>query len=202
MLVPGLYLGSWALVYLEHQLRNLGLRCACFGYPTMRATVPENAGRLAAFAQTLDAGSMHFVGHSLGGLVIRAMFSLYPERKPGRIVTLGTPHNGSYVAQRLHSSKLLRWSIGKGMRPGLLGDMPDWDGVRELGSIAGSIHLGMGRIVPGLEKPNDGTVSVAETRLANMAAHIVLPVTHSSMLLSTPVAARTAAFLNTGRFEF
>jgi hypothetical protein len=69
------------------------------------------------------------------------------------------------------------------------------------GVIAGSMSVGMGRIVArGLPVPNDGVVTIDETRLACATDHIVLPVSHSAMLLSKQVARQTAAFLNNGRF--
>ncbi len=200
VLVHGLLLGGWTLGYLNHRLNSLGLSCVCFNYSTLRETLVGNAERLAIFVQSLNGNTVHFVGHSLGGLVIRELFHLYPEQRPGRIVTLGTPHQGSYVARKLYAFKPTRWLVGRVTRPGLLGDMPEWHGVREVGSLAGSVPMGVGQAVPGLERPNDGTVSVDETRLAQMTAHVVLPVTHSSMLLSKEVTTQAAMFLKTGRF--
>ena len=69
------------------------------------------------------------------------------------------------------------------------------------GVIAGDRAFGMGRLIGPLPKPNDGTVTVAETRLPGATDHIVLPVTHLSMLWSGAVADEVIAFLRDGRFD-
>jgi hypothetical protein len=73
---------------------------------------------------------------------------------------------------------------------------------REIGVIAGSLPLGIGRVVaPDLPAPSDGVVSVAETRLPAMRDHIVLNVSHAGMLISHAVARQICAFLREGAFE-
>ena len=70
----------------------------------------------------------------------------------------------------------------------------------EVGVLAGTRSVGLGRVVPGLPRPNDGVVAVTETRLPGAADFIALPVAHSQMLASRPCATQIAAFLETGRF--
>ena len=94
----------------------------------------------------------------------------------------------------------LAWILGKSLRHGLDGDIPPWPGDREVATVAGDKALGAGRMVPGLPKPNDGTVAVAETELGSDHAHVVLAVTHSSMLISRRVADYACVYLKTGRF--
>jgi hypothetical protein len=66
--------------------------------------------------------------------------------------------------------------------------------------LAGTRSIGLGRIVPGLPRPNDGVVTLAETQLHGATDFIVLPVAHSEMLASRRCAEQIAAFLETGRF--
>ena len=62
-------------------------------------------------------------------------------------------------------------------------------------------HMTLGMLVaPELPEPHDGAVAVEETRLPCARDHIVLPVSHSGMLLSQAVAEQAAAFLRDGRF--
>jgi hypothetical protein len=75
-----------------------------------------------------------------------------------------------------------------------------WTQPRDLGVIAGCTSAGMGRFVSNLPEPNDGTVAVDETRISGMKEHLVLPVTHTGMMLSSEVADRTARFLHGGVF--
>ncbi len=79
-------------------------------------------------------------------------------------------------------------------RPQLPGDV-------EIGVISGSRSLGLGRLIPGLLRPNDGVVSVVETQLPQARDFVTLPVTHSQMLVSRACADEVAAFLRTGSFR-
>ncbi len=200
VLVHGLWMTGLEMALLRRRLRRCGFLPCQFSYPTVRAPVVENAARLHGFLQRVSAPVVHFVGHSLGGLVIRRFFHDHPPRRPGRIVTLGTPHQGSMVARRLARHGWGRRLLGRSIEGGLLGDLPPWSGTRELGVIAGNRNLGVGLLMPGLARPNDGTVAVAETRLPEAADHVVLPASHMGLLISSAVAQLTCVFLRTGRF--
>lgn len=202
VLVPGLWLPGWSLGLLTHRLAREGYDARLFGYPTVRASLAENAERLSAFVRRVDAQRLHFVGHSLGGLVIRALLALEPPDRLGRVVTLGTPHNGSFVAQRFARWPGGRRMMGRGIGAMLAGEPQAWPlPPCELGVIAGDFGLGLGRLVaPDLPSPHDGTVAVAETRVDGVADHITLRVSHLGMLLSPAVARQTACFLRSGCF--
>ena len=90
--------------------------------------------------------------------------------------------------------------LGKSIEDGLLGNAPKWNGSHDLGSIAGNLRLGLGMVIPGIPRPNDGTVSVEETRLDKMKDHAVLKVSHFALLLSLKAADYTVAFLRNGKF--
>ena len=70
----------------------------------------------------------------------------------------------------------------------------------EVGALAGDHSIGLGHLFTSLEGPNDGAVTVAETRIPGLRDHIVLPVSHSGMLLSAEVARQSVAFLGSGAF--
>ena len=72
---------------------------------------------------------------------------------------------------------------------------------REVGAVAGSSPTGLGRFFAAFDEPNDGTVAVAETQLAGLKDHIVLPVSHTGMLISGAVADQAAHFLRCGEFQ-
>jgi pimeloyl-ACP methyl ester carboxylesterase len=146
-------------------------------------------------------GPVHLVGHSLGGLVILEAFGAAGELSQGRVVLLGSPVQGSRAARAVAA-----WSLG----PHLLGRLAaaeltrceprTWRGERELGIIAGSRSAGMGRLFAKLPAPNDGTVSVDETRITGAREHIVHDVSHTGMLMSAVVADSLVKFLNSGSF--
>jgi len=200
VLVHGLWYGPTSFHLLKHRLERLGFRCRRFSYPTVRRTGHSNARSLREFVDSLDGVSPDLVGHSLGGLVIVRMLEQFTGLRCGRIVLLGTPLCGSVVARRLvgwpwtkgligHSEALLTAGIER-LPPG-----------RQAGVIAGTKSLGMGRVLARLERPNDGTVSVAETGLPGLADRIELPVSHTGLVLSARVADQIAAFLSDGRFR-
>ena len=76
-----------------------------------------------------------------------------------------------------------------------------WTHPRPLGVVAGSQPLGVGQFLASFEEDNDGTVAVSETRMPGASDHIVLPVSHLGMLMSTRVARETGLFLTQGHFS-
>ena len=200
ILVHGLWMNGIDMTLLARRLEKAGYETAQFSYPSMGNTPRENASRLDSFATGLDAPVIHFVGHSLGGIVIRHLFFDYPNRKPGRVVTLGTPHRPSYSAHNLSSYTLGKLMLGQSVVDGLLGNIPPWSDVHDLGSIAGTMEFGLGLVFNGLPSPNDGTVTVEETRLPYMKDHVSVHASHFGLLLSPTTADLCHNFLRDGLF--
>lgn len=203
VLVPGLWIPAWAMSALQRRLLAYGFAVYIFSYHSRRE-FRHNAERLQLYLQHLtarDRRSLHLVGYSLGGLLVRALFHFHPQQAPGRIVTLGTPHTGSHAARVLSRWRLWRYLLGDGIAA-LLADAPQaWTPpASTVGTIAGSLPFGAGRMVGGLPKPNDGTVAVSEAQLAGAADTITLKVSHVGMLLSRQVARQIACFLRAGQF--
>lgn len=201
VLLHGLFLSGPVMLPMAVQLRAAGFTTRIFSYPTLAYSPRENAGALKRLVEDIEAPAVHFVAHSLGGLVVRHFFAAYPQTRPGRVVTLGTPHRYSHAARVLARFEFARNMLKKSLEHGLLGDVPPWDGSHELGSIAGTLSVGLGRVIPGLAVPNDGTVAVEETRLDGMADHLCLPVSHAALMFAPTAAAQCAHFLHHGRFR-
>lgn len=200
VLIHGLFLNGYEMGLLRFQLTRAGYVPRRFRYHSVRSSPASVAEELRKVVQDLDAGKVHFVCHSLGGLVIRHYFSLYEDLRHGRVVTLGTPHQGSGVARYVSTFSLGQRLLGQSNRHGVSGGVPAWEGVCELGSIAGTLSVGMGRVIAELSKPNDGTVAVVETHLRGAKDHIALPVSHLGMLASRQVAIQIVHFLQQGCF--
>lgn len=201
VLLHGLWMSGWAMAAQRRWLTAGGFSVEVFSFPTVRETLDHNARSLAAFARSRAGSRVHFVGHSLGGLVILRMLAIASEPRLGRAVLLGSPVKGSEVGRVLMRLRLGRAAIGR--------SLSGWDEsthgqVRwpcDVGMIAGEVAVGVGRLIaPGIG-PNDGTVTVAETRLPSLTDHVVLRVSHTGMLLSRQVADQTCRFLRTGRFH-
>jgi len=200
VLVHGIYMNGLDMSLLRRRLEHAGFSALRFSYHSLKNTPLENALALQGCIEKISNPVIHYICHSLGGLVVRQLFHLYPEQRPGRIVTLGTPHSTSSAAQKLNQFAPGRMLLGKSTRYGLLGDAPPWHNSHELGVIAGTLRLGFGMFIPGIPRPNDGTVAVAETRLDGMTDHIILPVSHFGMLISSVVARQAIHFLQHGHF--
>ncbi len=186
----------------RYYLARMGFGTVRYSYPSMRLTLSENADRLARFARTLRAQRIHWVGHSLGGLVILRMLEREPALPPGRVVLLGVPYGDGYAQRALAASRLGARLLGRSIAEWVEINKPDKFPGREIGVIAGSLARGLGRLVArGLPRPNDGVVTVAETELAAACDRIVLPVSHSGMLISRRVARQCGAFLRAGKFD-
>lgn len=200
VLVHGLWMTGVDMMLLRFRLRQQGFVVKQFSYRPVRCDLLQNAVRLNRFLLKIQADTIHLVGHSLGGLLIRSLLYNFPHQRSGRVVTLGTPHQGSHVARFFSHHNPLKHLLGKSI-PALAGGVPSWNGERELGSVAGSLAVGVGRVLRDLPVPNDGTVAVHETELDLMSDHLTLPVSHMGMLVSARVAAQTGYFLHHGHFR-
>lgn len=196
VLVHGLWMPALVMWPLQRRLERQGFAVTRFGYPSLRARLGANARALARHVAAL--GAARLVGHSLGGLVVLAALPLLRSRVD-RAVLMGSPTAACHCASFAQRARVLRRLVGR--------SLPDWfaapaavPAAVEVGVIAGSAPWGIGRLIPGLPRPNDGVVAVAETRLAAARDAVCLPVSHSQMLLSARCAREAANFLRHGRF--
>lgn len=201
ILVHGLWVPGVVMALLQRRIGRCGYRTLNYTYPSMRRTLTENAERLARYCRGIGAARLNFVGHSMGGLVVLTMLERPREFAIGRIVLAGTPYDGSVAARSLARLPGGRTALGSCLPEWLGRERPKLPSHYEVGVIAGKLSIGLGRLVaPGMARPNDGVVSVSETRLPEMHDHIVLDVNHTGMLLSRTVARQICEFLRHGAF--
>jgi pimeloyl-ACP methyl ester carboxylesterase len=199
IVVHGLWMSGLETFTLRGRLARAGFVPRLFRYPSTRASLGEAAAALAEELRGFGAGPAHLLGHSLGGLVILETFERERRLPDGRVVLLGSPVRGSRAARAVAS-----WAVG----PQLLGSLatneltrerqPVWRGPQQLGVIAGSRSVGMGRMLAELPVPNDGTVAVDETGIPGLQDQAVFDVSHLGMLLSAEVAGAVIRFLDSG----
>ncbi len=197
VLIHGLWMQGLEMILLQRRLEAAGYFVTRFRYKTVSSELLYNADALRRFVEAVPGEKIHFVCHSMGGLLIRLFFERFPEfvgQHPGRVVTLGSPHQGSFTARRLARLPFWRWMFGKAY-PTLNGELPPWRGICPLASFSGDLAIGVGWFVRDIPKPNDGTVAVEETRLEGMDEHRVYPVSHMGILFSPRVARDVVAFL-------
>ena len=201
LFVHGLWMHGCVFALHRRRLRAMGWRSHAYSYPSLRGSLAGAADGLAAFIAELDGRPLHLVGHSLGGCVVLDMLARHRPQGIGRIVLLGSPTRGSYAAQQILRVPVLRHALGRVLPQWLARPMPEVDPALDIGVIAGNRPIGLGRIVPGMEKPNDGMVTVSETRWPGARDHIVLPVTHMQMLWSRACLTQALRFVDAGGFD-
>jgi pimeloyl-ACP methyl ester carboxylesterase len=200
ILVHGLWLGGWVMQGLRLRLARRGYAAHTFSYPSIVQSLDEHARRLAARIGELREPVIHLVGHSMGGLVVLRCLRDHGEQRIGRVVLIGTPVRACMAGRRLENlaggkrmlgaSRDIWHSLPEAFRPSC-----------ELGVIAGSRPWGLGRMLMRLPGTSDGVVRLEETEAAGMRDRIVLPLSHSGMLVSARVAREVAAFLERGAFD-
>ena len=124
VLVHGLWMNGLDMTVMRQRLAHAGYHSRQFTYHTLKHSPPESALELHRAIIDMDAPVLHFVCHSLGGLIIRHLFHLYPGQRPGRVVTLGTPHQPSRAAQQLAQHAPDRFILGKGNAQALVSVLP------------------------------------------------------------------------------
>jgi len=201
--VHGLFLNGAEFTLLRRRLVAAhGFESHRFSYPTVRGSIAATLAQLTRFVGGIDADRIHFVGHSLGGVVLCRYFERERCERVGRVVLLGSPVVESRSARAVARHQWLRRVLGPLVAEELLEpcDPRTWNCERELGVIAGTRPMGLGRFFARFDEPSDGTVAVSETRLPGHKAHLVMPVSHMGLLLSGVVARQVANFLDDGRF--
>ena len=203
-LVHGLWMSGYACLYWRRVVREAGMQPIIFSYPSVINHLDSNADRLFHKIQRefVNNERIHLVGHSMGGIVIMHMLRRHGDKIPnlGRVVLVASPIQGSYCAR--NGSK---WPVlGRALGNSIL----EWQGIEpqeypehlEVGTLVGSREFGLGRIVPGLPQPSDGTVSVTETELTGAKDRLVLRINHSEMLIAPVAAQQIVHFLRHGKF--
>lgn len=213
ILLHGLWFNRTVMALLARRIRKAGFQTHCLSYPSMKESPSSNAHYLNNYLQSLSLNKqeakewpVHFVAHSLGGLVALNFLSQYPAYPVGRVVLLGSPVQGSDNARRLLELPLGSRLLGRSIEEnGLLNGVSfRQNGSQEIGMIAGTLSFGLGALLGGdrhQKDSNDGVVSVSETRMPGLTDHICVRVSHSGLLISRQVAEQTCVFLETGSFQ-
>ena len=185
------------------------------GFATLNLDYASRRKPLEGLAEDIDPaiqhfvdrvdGSIHFVCHSMGGLLARVYIARHRPKHLGRVVMLGTPNSGSEIADRLKNIGVYRAFFGPaGQQLGTQRDaaiealFPPVD--YPVGIIAGnrSIYPIASRFLP---RPHDGRVSIANTKLEGMADHVVVAASHPWLVRNSVAIAQTIAFLREGKFN-
>jgi triacylglycerol lipase len=205
LLLHGYGRTPWSMWPLERRLRAAGFAVENIGYPSIRQSPSELVTYLHRQVEDCCQRSsrIHFVTHSLGGILVRAYLVRYPPPNLGRVVMLAPPNQGSELADIASRSAWLRWMLGPTVVQ--LGTGPDSLPNRlpapwyDVGVIAGVDTFNpIGDFF--VAQPSDGTVSVASTRLEAMRDFVTVKKSHTFIMHSADVADYIIRFLKTGSF--
>ena len=216
ILIHGLHQTAWIMRPLAKRLQTAGFDTHQYSYRSMRDGIKVNSARLNEWLEQNHHPDqpIYLVGHSLVGLIIRDFVAQYPKWQIGRCVTLGTPHIGSVCADYIW--RLTPAVVGRSYIDALDGTVAPLPKHIILGVIAGSQPYGLGQFFLHYHNRklckadkhllkhqliHDGTVYVEETKIEEAADHIVMPVSHTGMLVNKQVAEQTCYFLEHGHFN-
>ncbi len=212
ILLHGLGRTALSLARLERAVAGAGYRVQAWRYPSRRHAIAE---LVAQFRRQLSGwaaagGPVHFVGHSLGAILIRAGLIDPPPFPLGRIVMIAPPNNGVRLVRTFRNWPQLAALYGRPARE--LASGARW--LRELGAPAAEIGVIAGdrrfhplnptsylNALSGNRHAHDGTVEVASARLAAMADFLVVRANHTFICNHPEVIRETVHFLNSGKFR-
>ena len=190
---------------LEMALLDAGYSVHNVSYASTRKHIEQLADEAIGEALKLCPADrkLHFVTHSLGGILVRQYLLHHEIENLGRVVMLGPPNKGSEVVDKLrdfpgfhfiNGDAGLELGTGESSVPNRLG-AANFD----LGIIAGtrSINLILSRMIDGVD---DGKVSVENTKLEGMHDHLEMEVTHPFMMRNNKVIEQVIHYLESGRF--
>lgn len=193
---------------LESALQDAGYHTVNVSYPSRDKTIEQIATdflpKELAKHDLARAPKVHFVVHSMGGLITRVFLEKSRPANLGRVVMIGTPNHGSEAADRLAESDIFKKIVGVNLEnlrtkengtAGKLGRA-----TYDFGIIAGdtSINPLFSSWVKG---DADGPVSLESAKLEGMRDFVTVPYSHTAMLWRDETARQVLAFLREGKFE-
>lgn len=208
ILLHGLARSSESMKTMEEALLEAGFTVDNLDYPSterrIEALAESAVGRALSTEDAMKAERVHFVTHSMGGILVRAYLKNHVVKNMGRVVMLGPPNSGSEVVDHLRDWWIFDALHGPAGQE--LGTAPD-SLVKllgpvnfELGVIAGDRSINWINSLFMIPGADDGKVSVEATKVAGMTDHVVINATHPFIMMNDEAIVLTKRFLRTGRF--
>ncbi|PWE28064.1 acetyltransferase [Pararhodobacter marinus] len=208
VLLHGLARSEASMLILQQVLAYHGYRVINETYPSDDAPISELVSYVGRSARQCGMERMHFVTHSLGGILVRAWLSQGHPPNLGRVVMLAPPNHGSELVDAIRANEFLdevatflngpaTVQLGTGA-DSVPNQLPPVD--FELGVIAGDVPINpIGAAMIGAR--SDGTVSVASTRVEGMRDHVTVNASHTLIMMNPLAMAEVLEFLRNGVFD-
>lgn len=205
ILLHGLARTNRSMFIMSKALEKSGYHCINVNYPSLKYAIDKlaNDAISTAIEQCPKHATIHFVTHSMGGILVRQFLSQHTINNLGRVVMLAPPNKGSQIIDKINSVPQLKslhcpaskqLNTDKNSLPNSLCNV-DF----ELGIIAGTRNISpfASQLLP---KPHDGKVSVESSKVNGMSAHIELAVSHTYMMMNNSVIKQVISYLKHGLF--
>ena len=202
VLLHGLGRTHRSLLVAQWRLKAAGFRPINIHYPSRSQPIEQLAAFVKARLPTNTDRTMHFVTHSMGGIVLRYLLNVHCPQNLGRVVMLSPPNRGSQLASRLHNNLLYRLLLGPAGRQ--LGAEPNSLPTQlgpvtfELGVIIGNRPLSALLGMAGDE--GDGKVTIHEAMIEGMRDFLVVRRGHTFIMNDPQVLDQVIHFLRHGHF--
>ena len=205
ILLHGLGRSDKSVRRLKQHFEKAGYYTIAMNYPSLRASIQQNAEYLHQVIQSLDGiDKVHLIGFSMGGIVIRQCLAEHDEPRVGRVVFIGSPNQGAELATLLKDWWAFKTFVGPAGQElataphGLAPKLPA--PACEFGIVAGcrGVDAGYNPLILG---DDDGTVSLESTRLPGASDFLTVRAFHQSLLHTPSVFVAAQNFLEQGRFQ-
>ena len=207
ILLHGILFPSMHMQKLTQYLKKKGFDTININYPSTQHSIEELVDIIykKICQKTKETKPIHFIGYSLGGILVRAIIEKYTPENLGRVVQLAPPNKGSEVADFFKNNWIYKKIFGPAgqqltTESPFLRSLPA-DVSYELGVIAGCATLGPISSFLLIKNANDGKVSVENTKINGMKDHLIIRASHTLFPLRKKVMEQTVRFLETGSFD-
>lgn len=205
ILIHGFARNNMSMWKLASSIEKAGYEVERVGYKSLRKNIDEIKKIVfKQFDKNIDSKyeKVHFVGHSLGGLLIRSYLGNHNVKNLGNVVLIGSPSHGTEAVDYYKDKKWFKLTGPIAVELGTNGSkflesltQPYYN----LGVIAGNKEIKLFEHV--LKGQDDGLVRVESTKIKGMSDFIIIKANHAGMRFNKNVAHQTISFLKNGKFK-